>query len=112
MRVGAWWGAACFAAGLAAGSGAWAEGEQLHIVARGPQVVMNTRNGASNGAVAVQDLEPIFQSKEVRQIYSYLVQQNGRKAMSEAEKQRNRLLDQLARQAQDLVQQSTVRRLH
>ena len=28
MRVGAWWGAACFAAGLAAGSGAWAEGER------------------------------------------------------------------------------------
>lgn len=82
------------------------------LAARGPQVVMNTRNEASNGAVAVQDLEPIFQSKEVRQIYSYLVQQNGRKAMGEAEKQRDRLLDQLARQAQDVVQNSTARRLH
>jgi len=82
------------------------------LLARGPQVVMNTRNEASNGVVAVQDLEPIFQSKEVRQIYSYLVQQNGRKAMSEAEKQRDRLLDQLARQAQEVVQQSSVRRLH
>ncbi|MDC6726507.1 hypothetical protein [Leclercia adecarboxylata] len=73
---------------------------------------MNTRNEASDGAVAVQDLAPIFQSKEVRQIYSYLVQRNGRKGMSEAEKQRDRLLDQLARQAQEVVQQSSVRRLH
>ena len=85
--------------------------DEVELAARGPQVVMNTRNGASNGAVAVQDLEPIFQSKEVRQIYSYLVQQNGRKAMSEAEKQRDRLLDQLARQAQEVVQ-SSVQRLH
>ena len=83
------------------------------LVARGPQVVMNTRNGASNGAVAVQDLEPIFQSKEVRQIYSYLVQQNGRKAMSEAKKQRDRLLDQLAQQARHLVEAaSAAKRLH
>ena len=83
------------------------------LVARGPQVVMNTRNEASNGAVAVQNLEPIFQSKEVRQIYSYLVQQNGRKAMSEAEKQRDRLLDQLAQQARHLVEAaSAAKRLH
>lgn len=83
------------------------------LVARGPQVVMNTRNEASNGAVAVQDLEPIFQSKEVRQIYSYLVQQNGRKAMNDAEKKRDRLLDQLARQAAHLVETyAAARRLH
>ncbi len=83
------------------------------LAARGPQVVMNTRNEASNGAVAVQDLEPIFQSKEVRQIYSYLVQQNGRKAMSEAEKQRDRLLDQLAQQASHLIDAHTsAKRLH
>jgi len=83
------------------------------LAARGPQVVLNTRNEASNGAVAVQDLEPIFQSKEVRQIYSYLVQQNGRKAMSEAEKQRDRLLDQLAQQASHLIDAHTsAKRLH
>ncbi|MBA1274167.1 GNAT family N-acetyltransferase [Stutzerimonas azotifigens] len=76
----------------------------LPLAARGPQVVMNTRSQASDGVVAVQDLEPIFQSKEVRQIHSYLVQQHGRKAMSEAEKQRDRLLDQLARQADHLIQ--------
>lgn len=83
------------------------------LAARGPQVVMNTRNEASNGAVAVQDLEPIFQSREVRQICSYLVQQNGRKAMSEAEKQRDRLLDQLAQQASHLIDAHTsAKRLH
>ncbi|MCW3148986.1 GNAT family N-acetyltransferase [Stutzerimonas stutzeri] len=85
----------------------------LPLAARGPQVVMNTRSQASHGVVAVQDLEPIFQSKEVRQIYNYLVQQNGRKAMSEAEKQRDRLLDQLAQQALHLVERdSLAKRLH
>ena len=77
--------------------------------ARGPQVLMNTRNQASDGWVAVQDLAPIFQSKEVRQIHSYLVKQHGERAMRDAEKQRDRLLDQLARQADALA---TTRRLH
>ena len=71
----------------------------LPLAARGPQVVMNTRNQASNGLVAVQDLQPIFQSPEVRQIHNYLVKQHGEKAMSEAEKERDRLLDVLAQQA-------------
>ncbi len=76
----------------------------MPLAARGPQVVMNTRSQPSNGAVAVQDLEPIFQSKEVRQIYSYLVQQHGQTAMSDAEKQRDRLLDELAQQADHLIE--------
>ena len=73
------------------------------LAAHGPQVLMSTRNHGSNGMVAVQDLAPIFQSKEVRQIHAYLVKQHGKKAMSEAEKQRDRQLDQMARQAQTLV---------
>lgn len=73
------------------------------LAAHGPQVLMSTRNHGSNGMVAVQDLAPIFQSKEVRQIHAYLVKQHGKKAMSEAEKQRDRQLDQMARQAQALV---------
>ena len=73
------------------------------LAARGPQVLMNTRDHASNGMVAVQDLAPIYQSTEVRQIHAYLVKQHGKKAMSEAEKQRDRQLDQMARQAQALV---------
>ncbi|MBA1183573.1 GNAT family N-acetyltransferase [Stutzerimonas nitrititolerans] len=76
----------------------------LPLAARGPQVVMNTRSQASNGMLAVQDLEPIFHSKEVRQIHGYLVKQHGEKAMSDAEKERDRLLDQLARQALHLTE--------
>lgn len=82
------------------------------LSARGPQVVMNTRREASQGTLAVQDLEPIFQTTEVRQIYSYLLQQHGRNAMGEAERKRDRLLDQLARQAQAYVQERRATRLH
>jgi GNAT superfamily N-acetyltransferase len=73
------------------------------LAAHGPQVLMSTRDHRSDGLVAVQDLAPIFQSKEVRQIHAYLVKQHGQQAMREAEKQRDRQLDQLARQAQALV---------
>jgi len=83
------------------------------LAARGPQVVMNTWNQASDGLVAVQDLQPIFHSKEVRQIHGYLVKQHGEKAMSDAEKQRDHLLDQLVRQAQQIVQtHSATKSLH
>ncbi|MCQ4312829.1 GNAT family N-acetyltransferase [Pseudomonas stutzeri] len=83
------------------------------LAARGPQVVMNTRSQASNGVVAVQDLQPIFQSQEVRQIHSYLVKQHGGQAMSDAEKERDHLLDKLAQQALHLTQSySAANRLH
>jgi GNAT superfamily N-acetyltransferase len=75
------------------------------LAARGPQVLMSTRDHGSDGLVAVQDLAPIYQSREVRQIHAYLVKQHGQKAMSEAEKQRDRQLDQMAQQAQALVRQ-------
>jgi hypothetical protein len=84
----------------------------MPLAARGPQVVMNTRSRASDGVVAVQDLQPIFQSQEVRQIHSYLVKQHGAQAMGEAEKQRDRLLDELAQQAVEVVQRSSAMRLH
>lgn len=83
------------------------------LAARGPQVVMNTRSQASNGVVAVQDLEPIFHSQEVRQIHSYLVKQHGAEAMSEAEKARDELLDDMARQALHVAETySAAKRLH
>lgn len=83
------------------------------LAARGPQVLMNTRGTASDGWIAVQDIEPIFQSKEVRQIHTYLVKQHGEKAMRDAEKQRDRLLDQLGRQAETLAQERhAASRLH
>ncbi|ROL69338.1 GNAT family N-acetyltransferase [Pseudomonas chlororaphis] len=73
------------------------------IGARGPQVLMNTRDHGSDGLLAVLDVAPIFSSLEVRQIHAYLLQQHGRKAMLDAEKKRDRHLDQLTRQAQALV---------
>lgn len=85
----------------------------LPLAARGPQVVMNTRSQVSDGALAVQDLEPIFKTEEVRQIHTYLVKQHGAEAMSDAEADRDRLLDELARQAAHLIQTSqAARRLH
>ncbi len=83
------------------------------LAARGPQVLMNTRSQASSGLVAVQDLEPIFKSEEVRQIHSYLVKQHGAQVMGDAEKNRDQLLDELAQQAAHLTQtSSTANRLH
>ncbi|MFV3331001.1 GNAT family N-acetyltransferase [Pseudomonas sp. NY15437] len=75
------------------------------LAAQGPHVLLNTRDHRSDGLVAVQDLAPIYQSKEVRQIHTYLVKQNGSKAMREAEKKRDRLLNQMTWQAQELVKQ-------
>ena len=79
------------------------------LAARGPQVLMNTRDHRSDGLVAVQDLAPIFQSREVRQIHAYLTKQHGKLAMAEAEKERDLLLDQTARQAQALVRERRIR---
>lgn len=63
------------------------------------------RHGIARAMLAVQDLAPIFQSSEVRQIHAYLLKQHGKRAMSDAEKQRDRLLDQMAQQAQALVRE-------
>ena len=78
------------------------------LAARGPQVLMSTRNYSADGMLAVQDLAPIFQSTEVRQIHAYLLKQHGKRAMSDAEKQRDRLLDQMTQQAQALVRERLI----
>lgn len=71
--------------------------------ARGPQVVMNTRDHVTDGLIAVLDTAPIYRTLEVRQIHTYLLQQHGKRAMVDAEKQRDRRLDQLTRQAKAFV---------
>lgn len=73
------------------------------LAARGPQVLMNTRDHRTDGLVAVLDVAPIYNSLEIRQIHAYLLQQHGKRPMIEAEKQRDRHLDQLTRQARALV---------
>ncbi|MDB6142872.1 MAG: acetyltransferase [Pseudomonas sp.] len=71
--------------------------------ARGPQVVMNTRDHGTDGLLAVLDVAPIYSSLEVRQIHTYLLQQHGKRAMVDAEKQRDYQLDQMTRQAKVFV---------
>ncbi|MEB0077306.1 GNAT family N-acetyltransferase [Pseudomonas sp. CCI3.2] len=73
------------------------------LSARGPQVVMNTRDHGTDGLLAVLDVAPIYSSLEVRQIHLYLLKQHGKKAMQDAEKKRDRHLDQMTRQAKAFV---------
>lgn len=73
--------------------------------ARGPQVLMNTDEHVTDGLIAVLDVAPIYRSNEVRQIHSYLLQRNGKRAMVDAEKQRDRHLDQLTAKVRAFLQQ-------
>ena len=75
------------------------------LAARGPQVVMNTRDHQTEGLLAVLDVAPIYNSVEVRQIHAYLLKQHGKRAMADAEKQRDRHLDKMTRQARLMVQE-------
>lgn len=75
------------------------------VGARGPQVLMSTRDHASDGLRAVVDVAPIYRTLEVQQIHAYLLKQHGKKAMVEAEKKRDRHLDQLTYQARVFVEQ-------
>lgn len=67
------------------------------IGARGPQVLMATDPVLGDGVLQVLDVAPIYRTKEIEQIHSYLLKQHGRKAMIEAEKKRDRHLDELTR---------------
>ena len=73
--------------------------------ARGTQVLMNTHEHVTDGLIAVLDVAPIYRSTEVRQIHSYLLQRNGKRAMVDAEKQRDRHLDQLTAKVRAFLQQ-------
>lgn len=75
------------------------------LAARGPQVLLSNHTQASQADFAVQDLAPIFASKEVAQIHHYLLQRQGRKNMLDAEQKRDRTLDLLTHKAQLLAQQ-------
>ena len=75
------------------------------IGARGTQVVLNTRDHGSEAIMAVLDTAAIYRSLEVRQIHTYLLQKHGKRAMLDAEKQRDRHLDQMSRKAHEFVRQ-------
>ena len=71
---------------------------------RGTQVLMNTRDYSTDGLMGVLDVASIYSSLEVRQIHTYLLQKHGKRAMIDAEKQRDRHFDQMSRKAQLFVQ--------
>ncbi|MBT2372158.1 GNAT family N-acetyltransferase [Pseudomonas fluorescens] len=71
--------------------------------ARGTQVLMNTRDYSTDGLMGVLDVASIYSSLEVRQIHTYLLQKHGKRAMIDAEKQRDRHFDQMTRKAQAFV---------
>lgn len=75
------------------------------IGARETQVLMNTRDHGSDGLRALLDVAPIYSSLEVRQIHTYLLQKHGKRAMLDAEKQRDRHLDQLTRKASEFARE-------
>ncbi|MEZ1314592.1 GNAT family N-acetyltransferase [Pseudomonas fluorescens] len=82
----------------------WFESMGFQVLgARGPQVLMNTRDHRSEGLIGLVETAPIYSSLEVRQIHTYLLQRHGKRAMLDAEKQRDRHLDQLTYKANEYV---------
>lgn len=84
----------------------WFEAMDFQVIGvRGTQVLMNTRDHSSDGLMGLLDVAPIYSSLEVRQIHTYLLQKHGKRAMLDAEKQRDRHLDQLTHKAREFVRQ-------
>ena len=82
----------------------WFESMGFQVLgARGTQVLMNTRDHRSDGLMGLLDVASIYSSLEVRQIHTYLLQKHGKRAMVDAEKQRDRHLDQLTFKANEYV---------
>ncbi|WP_225774181.1 GNAT family N-acetyltransferase [Pseudomonas sp. Marseille-Q5115] len=83
----------------------WFQAQGWHAVGTsGPQVVVNTRPVRTLGHVQRLDVAPLYRTLEVQQIHAYLLKQHGRRAMADAEKQRDYRLDQLERQVKQHVQ--------
>lgn len=77
-------------------------GFQLRGV-RGTQVLMNTRDYSTDGLMGLLDVASIYSSLEVRQIHTYLLQKHGKRAMVDAEKQRDRHFDQMTHKTRMFV---------
>ncbi|MCU1732926.1 MULTISPECIES: GNAT family N-acetyltransferase [unclassified Pseudomonas] len=70
---------------------------------RDTQVLMASGAAPGDGVLLMLDVAPVWRTVEVQQIHSYLLKQHGRKAMVEAEKKRDRHLDELSRHARAFV---------
>ena len=84
----------------------WFEAMGMQVVAaNGPQVLMSSTGRASGALIGRLDIAPIYQTAEVMQIHTYLLNQQGEDAMIEAEQMRDKRLDELTAQAQECVRQ-------
>lgn len=70
---------------------------------RNTQVVMNTRSASTTGMMAIVDTSQFQQLPQVLQINADLEQRWGKKEIQKAEKQLNRHIEQLKRQASTFV---------
>ncbi|MNG89899.1 Acetyltransferase (GNAT) family protein [compost metagenome] len=87
----------------------WFETMGMQVVAAdGPQVLMSSTGQPSGALVGRLDIEPLYQTHEVHQIHTYLLNQQGEDAMIEAEQMRDERLDALAVQAQACVNQRRI----
>lgn len=84
----------------------WFEAMGMQVVtASGPQVLMSSTGHASGALIGRLDIAPIYQTTEVHQIHTYLLNQQGEDTMIEAEQQRDEWLDELAMRARECVKQ-------
>nr|WP_314480224.1 GNAT family N-acetyltransferase [uncultured Pseudomonas sp.] len=84
----------------------WFEAMGMQAVsANGPQVLMSSTGQVGDALIGRLDIAPIYQTTEVMQIHTYLLNQNGEDAMIEAEQRRDERLDELGLQAQACVRQ-------
>ncbi|MFJ4067613.1 GNAT family N-acetyltransferase [Pseudomonas sp. NPDC089996] len=84
----------------------WFENMGMQVVAAsGPQVLMSSTGQASGALIGRLDIAPIYQTAEVLQIHTYLLNQQGEDAMLDAEQQRDEWLDELTVQARECVRQ-------
>jgi len=84
----------------------WFESMGMQVVAAsGPQVLMSSTGQASGALIGRLNIAPIYQTAEVLQIHTYLLNQQGEDAMLDAEQQRDEWLDELTVQASECVRQ-------
>ncbi|MFJ4443582.1 GNAT family N-acetyltransferase [Pseudomonas sp. NPDC089422] len=84
----------------------WFENMGMQVVAAsGPQVLMSSTGQASGALIGRLDIAPIYQTAEVLQIHTYLLNQQGEDAMLDAEQQRDEWLDELTVQAKECARQ-------
>lgn len=84
----------------------WFENMGMQVVAAsGPQVLMSSTGQASGALIGRLDIAPIYQTAEVLQIHTYLLNQQDEDAMLDAEQQRDEWLDELTAQAKACVRE-------